>query len=123
MYHNNKSLVDEFYGEWEVGTYNCAWRIIKDNEILIGSTDVANTIEELDGKLNNIYFGRIVSIGQPSPVDVRIETSSRICVDFLATTSKIDEYFHIFCPNNIYIDLSKNGKWTVDRSDTPFSRK
>lgn len=123
IYHNKPKLIDKFYREWEVGTYNCAWRIMKDDLILVGSTDVANTIEELDAKVNSIHFGYIVSIEQPLPVDVRIEISSRIYVDFLATTSRLDEYFHIFCPNNVYIDLSRNGKWTIDRSDTPFTRK
>lgn len=116
VYHNNPNLNDTFYGEWELGTYYCAWRVMKGNRILCGASDPDGSIEELNKNINSIEFGCLAAIIQLSDIDVRLESDSGIAVDFLATISDDDEYFHIFCPNHLHIELSIGGKWSIGKS-------
>ena len=37
--HGKPGLKDDYKGEWELGTYGCAWRVIGDGKILCGSDD------------------------------------------------------------------------------------
>lgn len=117
VYHNNDKLDDAYYGEWEIGTYYCAWRVIKNNKIICGVSDPAESIEELNSEINRITFGSIVSIAKLSDIDVQLKFDNGIFVDFLATISDEDEYFHIFCPDNVYIELSFDGKWSMGKSN------
>lgn len=119
-YHNNQKIDDDFYGEWEMGTYYCAWRVCKNNRILCGVSDPEETINDLNARVQKIDFGSLYSVTQLSEMDIRVETDSGVVVDFLATISDDDEYFHIFCPDNVYIELSKGGKWTIGKSNKPF---
>jgi hypothetical protein len=116
VYHGNPKLVDDFYGEWEIGTYYCAWRVIKDNRILCGSSDAVDSLDELDAALKRIDFGCIRSLTQPTQFDVRVLFDTGIAVEFLATTSDDDESFHIFCPQNISVEFSIQEGWTIGKS-------
>jgi hypothetical protein len=120
IYHNKHYLNDRYYGEWEIGTYYCSWRIIKNTKIICGSNDSKN-FDELNIYVNNIRFGSIKTISHISDYDIRIELTNRISIDFLCTISDIDEYFHIFCPNNKYIEYSFN-KWNICESNKPIIR-
>ena len=118
--HGNPKLLDKFYGEWEIGTYYCAWRVRKKNTILLAKNDHEEKEGELDERLQRINFGRIRSIDQTTRIDVRVSFEDGIFVEFLATISDDDEYFHVFGPDNFHIDLSRNGKWTVSKSNEPY---
>ena len=120
VFHNNPKLEYDYYGEWEIGTYYCAWRIMKADKILCGVSDTVDSIEELNRNIQSIEFGAFTSLSNLSNIDVRLETDSGIIVDFLPTIRDEDEYFHIFGPNNVYIELSPGGVWSVGRSDTPW---
>ena len=117
IYHNNNKLEDAYYGEWEIGTYYCAWRVIKGDKIMCGASDPTESIEELNRDINRIKFGSIVSIAKLTSFDVRVEFDNEIVVDFLPTISDQDELFHIFCPDNLYIELSFEGKWLIGKSN------
>lgn len=120
VYHNNSKLQNEFYGEWEIGTYRCSWRILKGNKILLGKTDTEE-ISEMNERISKIKFGEIVSINHLSKLDIRIELKNNLFVDFFTTFSDMDESIHVFCPDNIYLSMDNNGKWSVDKSDKPFA--
>ena len=117
VYHHNDKLVDTYFGEWEIGTFYCSWRVIKNNKILCGASDSVDSIDDLNRSINCIQFGSIISISIFSGIDVRIEFDNGVFVDFLATISDEDEYFHIFCPDNVYIELSSEGKWLTGKSN------
>lgn len=120
VYHNKPQLEDTFYGEWEVGTYYCSWRIIKDSRILCASNDQIERLEQLDKAVKQIEIGSLKEIHQVSNFDVRLEFDSGVIIDFLTTISDEDESFHIFCPNNIYVELSWEGKWIIGKSNLPW---
>lgn len=122
IYHHKPKLTDKFRGEWEIGTYYCAWRMRLGNKILCASSDSAQSINDLHDKALQVKIGSIVSIASVSDIDVRVGTDSGVDIDFLATISDTDQYFHIFGPNHLYIELADGGKWTIGKSNEPFVR-
>jgi len=117
VYHGKSKLVDAFYGEWEIGTYYCAWRVVKNDRILCASSDAIDSLDELDAALKQIDLGCIQSLTQPTKFDVRAEFDTGITVEFIATTSDDDECFHIFCPQKLCAAFSAQKGWTTGRSD------
>jgi hypothetical protein len=118
--HRKTKLIDKFYGEWEIGTYYSAWRIIQGRKILCGRQDAADSIEILNLALNRIELGRFAALQQLTELDVRVEFDSGLAVDFLATTSPdSDNSFHIFCPEKKFIGFSVHGGWKIGPSDQP----
>jgi hypothetical protein len=122
VFHNNPNLVDTYYGEWEIGSYYSAWRILQDDKILLGKTD-AYDIPKMNKKLKKIKFGEIISINQLSKFDIRVEMTNNMFIDFFGTTSARDEIFHIFCPDKHLIEFFSNGRWAINWSNVPIPRR
>lgn len=121
VYQKNLRGRDVYYGEWEIGSYNSAWRIIQSGKILCGSHDAVDSIEELDARVNQVELGCISSIQQLTDLDIRVVFTLGIMIDFLAATSDDDDdSFDIFCPHNKYIEFVVRKGWTVGDSDKPW---
>ena len=118
---STSQLSDKTYGEWEAGTYRCAWRVTKDGAVICGSQDSVTSIEELNAAVDAIELGRFASLIQLTAIDVRIQFDSGFAVEFLSTLSDGDECFHVFCPKNVYVEFSSKGSWTVGKSNAPWS--
>jgi hypothetical protein len=114
----DKKFPQRVYRSWELGTYRGAWRVTQRGIVLCGSQDTS-TRDEMNIALQNIAFGNFVSLQQLTDLDIRIELSDGISVEFFATMSDDDECFHIFCPDNVYIEFSVRNRWTVGCSDKP----
>ena len=114
-------LNDKVYREWEIGTYRSAWRVVQRGIVLCGSQDVAN-LSELNVALERIDFGTFASLRQLTELDIRVEFSNGVAVDFFAAMSDDDECFHIFCPENLFIEFSIRGGWKTGRSDKPWGQ-
>jgi hypothetical protein len=114
-----KRISEISYGEWELGTYYCSWRILKDGRIVCGSQDTTD-IDDLNIEINKIEVGRFGSLRQLTDLDVRVECDNGIAIDFLATISDDDEWFHIFCPENRYVEFKVVSGWRVGASDKPW---
>ena len=120
IYHNNPKLNDTYYGEWEIGTYYCAWRIIQDGQILCDPIDAEE--KELAFCVKKLTFGKFLFLEQLNNFDVRVRLENGFVVDFLSSTSD-DEYFHIFAPKNQYVELRQGGIWALGRTDQPWEEK
>lgn len=120
--HGNPKLKDDYYGEWELGTYNSAWRVMDKRRILCGIHDPVDSIEELNGALNRIELGSITSLEHYRNLDVRVELDNNIIIDFLAATSDDDELFHIFCPGDKYVEFTVERGWTLGESEKPWKK-
>ena len=114
--HSNPKLRDAYYGEWEIGTYNCAWRILEDERIICGSNDPADSVNEIDSVIQSIEFGCITSLQQPNSIDVRIVCENKLSIDFFSAISDEDEVFHIFCPQHQHIQLIPSKGWSKGSS-------
>jgi hypothetical protein len=110
---NRLSLV-EYYGEWELGTYNASWRILENNKILIGSYDENN-----NQNINNIIDERFLDIVPLSDFDVRVKFSNGLLVDFFNCSHEDDEALHVLHINGNYWELNCKGLWTYGHSDLP----
>jgi hypothetical protein len=106
------------YKRWEIGTYYNSWRVVKGATVLLSNID-SNDLDELNRELNKIELGRVASIRQLSEFDVRVELDNGVALDFLGTNADEDEYFHVFGPENSYIQFSRAG-WETGRSDQPW---
>ena len=115
--HNKK------YHEWEIGTYYSSWRIVQNGRIICGSGESAESIGELDVIVKDVKFGTISTITNLNHFDIRVEFDGGLSVDFFPAMSDEDEYFHIFCPHNMYVQFSSGGKWEMGKSDVPWMGK
>jgi hypothetical protein len=122
VFYNNPRLIDTYHGEWEIGSYYSAWRILQDDKILLGKTD-AFDYPQMEAKLEKIKFGEIISINQLSKFDIRVEMTNNMFIEFFGTTSARDEIFHIFCPDKHCIELFSNGRWGIDKMGGPVLRR
>ena len=120
VFHGKEKLQDLFYGEWEMGTYYTAWRVIQYGEILCGSQDSEHSTNDLDKRLKSIAFGSVTAIYSISIFDIRIEFDIGICIEVLGSISDDDEIFHIFGPNDIYIEYKIRNGWKVGKSNEPW---
>lgn len=119
--HSKKTKADTFYGEWELGSYSSAWRIVREGRVICGSSDVVNSTEELDDMLQAIALGCVVDVLSPSPLDIRVQLESEVFIDFLCTSSDNDEMFHIFGPESLYLEYRWPNGWALGKSDTPWN--
>jgi hypothetical protein len=115
--HGKPRLADDFYGEWEIGTYSAEWSIVQGDAILFSSRDFAEeSLLELDEKLNKIPLGKIEALDFISKAYIRMQLNGGIHIDFLASDEEDeDEFFHVFCPDNIFIACSLNKGWFIER--------
>ena len=121
IFHGNPRVITEFYGEWEIGSYYGSWRYIQNGRILCASEDIFVDVHQMNQRINEIELGDFSSLRQIGNFDFRVESSSGIWVDFLATISDGDEIFHVFCPENVYWEFTADGGWKTGKSDQPWN--
>lgn len=114
IYHNNPRLNDDYYGEWEIGTYSSSWRIISNKKIVCASND--SDENGLNKIIKKIEIGSFIDLKVINEMDIRVVCDNNLIIDFLVTVNDDDDLFHIFCPNNIYIELLSGGKWDIRNS-------
>lgn len=119
--HSKPRTADPFYGEWELGTYSSAWRVIHKGRVVCGSSDVVDSIDELDERLQTIKLGVILVIEALSHFDIRVKLDDDVCIDFICASSEDDEMFHIFGPESLYVEYVCRDGWKVGRSNAPWS--
>jgi hypothetical protein len=81
--------------EWNIGTYNSAWRVVSHGEILCGSMTPVDDNAEHNALLESIQFGAFVGLELLSPFDIRLKTSNGVDVEFMSASSRDEEDFHI----------------------------
>lgn len=119
--HSKPKTVDTFYGEWEIGTYSSAWRIVQHEQIVCGSLDAVNSIEKLDEFLQTLKLGSVVAVEAISKFDIRITLNEGAHIDFMCASNDDDEMFHIFGPESICVEYKCLGGWKVGKSDVPWA--
>lgn len=119
-FHGDPTLVDSYYGAWEVGTYYAGWRIAQRGRVLCGSDDVVDSVDKLNERVANIKVGRPLGIQMLSEFDVRLRFEDELHVDFLATNGDDDEHVvHIFGPDDLYLEYVVTSGWEIKLSSEP----
>lgn len=101
------------HGEWEIGTYNSAWRLASNTKIIVGSQDCFESQAEIEATMRGIQLGCFRSMVQDSPLDHSIHFDSGIVMEVLGTTACDDEVLHVFMPNNRYMEFTIKHGWTA----------
>ena len=118
--HTDNRTADSYYGEWEIGTYSSAWRIICGDRLLCGSMNLVDFFGDLDQELQRIQLGIVCDIEALSSFDIRVKLDNEIFIDFFGMSTVEDEMFHIFGPDSLYVEFKLIDGWTVCRSDIPW---
>lgn len=119
--NSNSKAVDSFYGEWEIGTYSSSWRIVANGEIICGSMNVVDSIDELDQQIQTLLLGSIVDIETISPFDIRVILDQSVFIDFMCAAADDDEIFHIFGPESLYIEYKYADGWRIGKSNVAWT--
>lgn len=117
IYHNKPRHADPFYGEWQFGSYHCAWRIFRENRLVLGSKSLFETHTEFDVALQAIEFGKLQNFEQFNAVDFVLTLDNALQIEFLTCSNDDDdETFHIFLPNNCILVYSLNKHWQYGKA-------
>lgn len=108
------------HAEFEIGTYDCAWRVFDGKRILCGRNDAVDDMDELNQRFSKLQLGKIVSIDRLTELDTRIEFSNGLSVDICCTISDDDQILHIFLPMKRVIRFSLCDGWRIGPSDSPW---
>jgi hypothetical protein len=120
IFELNRLPRGSFIGQWDVGTYTAAWRITKAGEILCGSMNLVDSIEELDAEVNAIEIGDFVGIQVLSDFDIRIRTSNGVDIEFLCVSTDDDEFFHVRRSDQTYVQFKQHAGWEIGISNEPW---
>lgn len=107
----NPSRADDPDPEWWLGTYYGTWRIMKDGAILCGAFDAVDDRPWLRDTISAIKPGAFISLTQTSSFDLRLTFSNDIAIDFMWTSSEVDNLFMVFGPGDLYFAFSSNYGW------------
>ena len=98
-----------FYGQWEIGTYNASWRIIKDGKILIASESEKLMTEEKE--IVSFPQFKLEEINEPTLFDLSFVFSSNLKIDFFNCYTEDDEFVHVIKIDKTWWE--KKTKWTL----------
>ena len=104
-----------FYGQWEIGTYNASWRIIKDGKILIASESEKLMAGEKEIVLLPQF--KLEEINEPTPFDLSFVFSSNLKIDFFNCYTEDDEFIHVIKNDKTWWEKKQNGLWSKGKDD------
>jgi hypothetical protein len=105
----------EYYGEWEIGTYSAAWRIIKGGEFISGSKKLFDNADIETQSLIPLFDETLLSITELNEYDIGLKFSGNLFVDFL-NCSNDDEFLHILNTDGNFWILYFSGQWICGKS-------
>lgn len=117
--HLRKKSGDSFKGEWEVGTYSAAWRIVKSGAILCGGMNPVDSNEELEQQVETVELGAVISIEMLSKFDIRITLDDGTFVEFMCASNDDENMFHIFGPGHLFLGYKPTDGWRLGKSNEP----
>lgn len=83
--------------------------------------DVVKSFKDLDGRLQALSFGKIESVESVSPFDIQVKLEGGVFIEIFGLSTHDDEIFHIFGPDDLYVDFKIVGGWTIGKSNVPWT--
>ncbi|MDR1148290.1 MAG: hypothetical protein LBK66_06620 [Spirochaetaceae bacterium] len=84
----------EYYGEWEIGTYISAWRIVKEGKLISGSRQIVEDTDIETQKIAPLFNEKFITMMELNEYDIRLIFSGDLIVDFFFCSDS-DEFLHI----------------------------
>ncbi|EHQ91030.1 DUF3027 domain-containing protein [Desulfosporosinus youngiae] len=79
IYYKHPRLQGKFYGEWDISSLSCSWRIADGKKLLCGYDDEVKFCNEV---IESLHFGRISEVIQLSFFDIRLVFNSGKIIDY-----------------------------------------
>lgn len=105
--------------EWDIYTYNSAWRVVSHGEILCGSMTPVDSNAEHNDLLRSIQFGAFEGLEILSPFDIRLKTSNGVDVEFMSASSQDYGDFHIIGVDHSLLKYHYKTGWLLGNSLVP----
>lgn len=118
IFYNKPSLKGKFYGEWDILSQSCVWRILKDGNILCGYGD---EIEYCNKILEPILPSGITDVLQIAQFDFRILFETGIIIDYLCESVNGTVLSVLDNKNKIEFELTFDG-WEKSNSANVFGK-
>ena len=119
IYHNKPRRADPFYGEWQFVCYHRMWKIFRSNHTILEGQNYSGTNDDLDNALQDIEFGRLISIFLNNANNLVLELDNDLSIEFSPHLENTDERFYIFLPQNRCLKYHFIQGWEYGRSDLP----
>jgi hypothetical protein len=113
MNRSKMRVRDPFFGEWQIGTYTAAWRIVRNDQILLGSRSPVDSSADLDAELQKIQFGPVELIEVTSRFCVRVHLEGCVYIDFIAVSNVDSDMFFILKPDRHDMEYRCTVGWNV----------
>lgn len=114
VYHEDSSLIDNFYGEWNYGCYHKLWRITRGDQIILQGWDDFENYLEIDILLQKIDLGKLVRISVIENLSLIIKLDNDLSIEFFPDSEDDDADFHAFLPNDKCLEYYFGKGWEYD---------
>jgi len=112
--HCNVRLRDEYYGEWEIGSYHSNWIFFDQDRPLYSGGDAKSVLMSVEKNIGLIILGRqILDIQTIDNFKVKVIASSGSSFVFNSSDDMDDESFHIFSPNGFSLGFNSSKGWML----------
>ena len=108
-----RGLPDRRVFEWSLGTFDAAWRVLDGDKILCESLESIDE-KEIEHSLSLIELGSLLGIELTSGLDVRVNFSTGLCVEFMAAGAG-GNVFYIIGPLGYEASYSYQEGWELRR--------
>ena len=108
--YTDPRLQGKFHCDWDFLAISSAWRVVKDKKIIIESISYSR----YSASLSILVGERLISIVQPTPLDVTLSFSNNIEVNLLGQLS-IDGSLEVLSPDGISFVIDE-GVWSKSDS-------
>jgi hypothetical protein len=116
IFYKNPKLKGKFYGEWDIVSDSCVWRVVIEEKILCGYGDEIKYCNEI---FESIQLDRIRDILQITPMDFRIVFETGIRIDYLCESVNGTVLSIFDDKNKVVFELTLDG-WIKSSSDKIF---
>lgn len=114
--HGNAKLRDDYYGEWEIGTFHRNWVMLDQGaEVCSGSISVYDPTVTEKRIADKLLGERIINIDRIDEIRILVECSNEIAFEFSSSNDIEDESFHVFCPDGMVWDFVPFTGWGYNK--------
>jgi len=106
IYYKHPGLQGKFYGEWDISSLFCSWRISEGKTFLCGYDDEIKYCNEV---INSLSFGLISEVVQLSYFDIRIVFNTGIKIDYFRQSTDGASLVILGAKENIAYELFWDG--------------